>query len=935
MAVVSRTVSIMPLSVEPLSSLALPPVQIRLLGGISVRVKGKECVGELQRQTAHLLALLVLGKKSDVLVVQDLLWPDHDTKEEGDKKRDTNFRQHWMHLTKVLHQEDIVCLQKHLGQVWLDEALVWTDVWELERNVTKHVDVLNLYQGELLPHCTELWAVRHRQTLKLRAMFLLKKQILWAEQRGDVELAFELVEQAQSLLPDETELVAKSWQYRRQMGRQSEVLAEAEAIDKDTEATDAMHELARRWLCLLTPPVVALALEPLNPLPVPLPLSSLLGREDTLEALLGALLHPHAFITLYGEGGIGKTRLALAATDALATVFTGGIVFVDLTQIAVPSEGSILLRDNPLSQVWQHIALALGMPHALHSSDIIRTLTTRPILLVLDNAEHVHHALREAVSTLRAECTRLHVLVTSREPLRLIGERLFPLSPLPLEIAQELFWVRAPKMRPTMLTPAEQDALDSICAFVGHLPLGIELAAMTLEQHQSIVSLKESLLASAWNVRSTLSDPREQERFQNLEKTIAWSYQLRTLEEQQTFRSLAVFLGNAPPEALAFVCNKTTQETNVLLDRLVDVSLVKQRGNFVLAPPLRQFAQERLQQHQEYREAQARHALWYKNLVTATPPPSLDVLEANRSNTEQAMRFYVSQKDYISAQSMGVILGRFWHRHGSVPVGYELLCAALDYAEPFTEDDNTIEVLLGAGNLAYAMRLPEANKFFERALALSQIGQDSKQEARARGSLGLAAMNAKDFNAAETHFAEAQRLFGQHNDVINLDRTHSNLVLSIIEQGKHDVARQLCQEHIQTMRERGNEDALIAALNHAAYLYGRCEDMSSVHAILQEVLPLATSHQHWRGMLQSLCHAINLVSPENDPERVAMLLGILHFQTAQHGQVLPPDVVQAQARLFNAVEKFLGSTRLQVLSEKGAKMPLPEMVNFVLAGSTS
>jgi hypothetical protein len=122
-------------------------------------------------------------------------------------------------------------------------------------------------------------------------------------------------------------------------------------------------------------------------------------------------------------------------------------------------------------------------------------------------------------------------------------------------------------------------------------------------------------------------------------------------------------------------------------------------------------------------------------------------------------------------------------------------------------------------------------------------------------------------------------------------------------------------------------------LNNAAYLYGQCEDTQSVRTILQEVLPLTASHQHWRGMLQALCHAINLVPVQDDPERVAILLGILQHQTQTHGQVLPPNALQEKERLLSEVEMVLGSVRLQSLGETGAKMPLFEMVNFVLAES--
>jgi predicted ATPase/DNA-binding XRE family transcriptional regulator len=322
---------------------------------------------------------------------------------------------------------------------------------------------------------------------------------------------------------------------------------------------------------------------PLDPGPgvLPAPLTALLGRAREVEEVSALLLREEVrLLTLTGPGGVGKTRLALQVVGSLSEHMAGGVTFVDLTP----------LRDARL--VPHAIAQALGLAERGGQrllEALVAYLQARPMLLLLDNAEHILEAVAE-VAALRAACPALRLLVTSRVALRVQGEQVYPVPPLALPTTGEvtspegleqvaaaaLFVQRARAVRPDFaLTEVNAAAVAAICARLDGLPLAIELAAVRVESLTAggiAARLDDSFRLLTGGARDALP------RHRTLRAALDWSYDLLSPPEQQLLERLVVFAGGWTLPAAEVICTGGAVEDQAMLDllsELVHKSLVQ------------------------------------------------------------------------------------------------------------------------------------------------------------------------------------------------------------------------------------------------------------------------------------------------------------------------------------------------------------------------
>ncbi len=267
---------------------------------------------------------------------------------------------------------------------------------------------------------------------------------------------------------------------------------------------------------------------------VPVPTTSLVGRDDELAAL-SALLSGSGLVTLTGPAGAGKTRLALAAVQA----WPGEARLVDLTSATADDAAALIAAGLGIGYEVSDLAAAARV-----------ALAGRSLLLVADNCEHVLAAAGAVLGPLVSAVTGLRVLATSREPLGAGGERLFPVGPLGLPAGQspaevqasaagQLFLDRARAASPGFrLDEASAPHVAGICAQLDGLPLAIELAAArvrTLDAAELAEGLRNRL--------GVLERPGHAGRHESLASAIGWSWRLLSDAERSLLRRLAALPG--------------------------------------------------------------------------------------------------------------------------------------------------------------------------------------------------------------------------------------------------------------------------------------------------------------------------------------------------------------------------------------------------------
>jgi predicted ATPase len=395
-----------------------------------------------------------------------------------------------------------------------------------------------------------------------------------------------------------------------------------------------------------------------GPRPLPAGTTSLVGREQAIGEVAALVTDPQVrLVTLTGPGGVGKTRLALAAGGRLRDGFGGGVAFVPLAAVTDPG------------QVLAGIARAVGAGQSGMGAPVqalAELFWDDAWLLILDNLEQVAGVAPD-LGELLARCPGVAILATSRMVLGLRAEREYPVPPLPLpakpatasleEIAASpavaLFVDRARAVRPGFaLTPGNAAAVAEICRRLEGLPLAIELAAARIRLLDP-AALRDRLARSLDALGTGAVDlPGRQ---QTLRATVEWSVGLLTDAERSLLEVAAVFTDGWTVEAAATVAGLGEDQALELTEALARHSLVQldstsdgQRCRML--ETVRVFVAERLAARADAAEVRRCHAGYYRALAGQAEPHLrgagqtewLDRLQAEAGNLAAAVAWYLS-----------------------------------------------------------------------------------------------------------------------------------------------------------------------------------------------------------------------------------------------------------------------------------------------------
>jgi predicted ATPase/class 3 adenylate cyclase len=455
---------------------------------------------------------------------------------------------------------------------------------------------------------------------------------------------------------------------------------------KDLSGPHHLYQLQVEGLPADFPPLKTLENRPTN---LPAQPNALIGRGEELEETEALLSRADVrLLTLTGAGGAGKTRIALHLAANLVERFSDGVFFVSLAPV----------RDWEL--VLPTIAQTLGLreqPGEPLTKTLTEFLREKQLLLVLDNFEQVV-AAAPPLAGLLAEAPALALVVTSRTPLHLSGERTYPVPPLALPDPQRLpqttalanyesvhlFVERAQAATPEFaLTDENARTVAEICIRLDGLPLAIELAAprvRTLPPPALLRRLDQRLGLLTGGAQDV------EERQRTLRATIEWSHELLVDEERELFARLGVFIGGCRLEAAEAVCDAEGEFGLDLLDSLeslVEKSLLRQKADpdgeprFWMLETIREFALEACAESGGLAGARWRHATYFLSVAeridlesrTGEQASLFAQLELENANLRAAVEWARDTEDGDLLLRLATALWSFWAIRGHVAEG--------------------------------------------------------------------------------------------------------------------------------------------------------------------------------------------------------------------------------------------------------------------------
>lgn len=953
-------------------------VEIRLLGQFTVQVAGAP-VELTARPAQSLLAYLLLNPVAHRRErLAGLLWPDSS---ETNARR--NLRQALWQIRRALgEQADALLLIDEVTIAFNPAADYWLDVECVAQPVEEAgtaddlMRAVTVYTGELLPGFYDDWVQLERERLQAqfeRKLTLLLERLVAAQRWADVlhwgerwialgytpEPAYRALMMAHAGLGD---MASVAETYRR--------VVEALERDLDVEPstqTRALYERLRTGDGApppLAPPAPTPVAAPSHNLPVPL--TSFIGRAQEITEI-HRLLAPCEgerpgegvrLLTLTGPGGTGKTRLALQAAAPLTDAFPDGIWLVELAMVADP----VL--------VTQTLAALLGVREE-PSYPLIRALTTqlrtKKMLLVLDNCEHLIETCAQLVETLLRACPNLKILVTSRETLGVMGERILRVpslqlpdlyTTLPLHDLAEceairLFVDRAVTVNPTFtLNAANAAAVTQICRQLDGVPLAIELAAARVRAmmpEQIAARLDDRFRLLTGGSRTAL--PRQQ----TLRATIDWSWDLLSAPEQTLLRRLAVFLGGWTLEAAEAVCGDvraqwasandelhttttaplvtrnaeliTSADVLELLTHLVEKSLVvveEQTGGarYLLLETLRQYAREKLLEAGDAEAVRTRHLAFFVQLAEEIEPKLrigdqliwLARLDLEHDNLRAALKWATGSTALEAGLRLAGSLARFWYLRGFWKEGREWLRGLLAQASveatlPDPLARAKARALAGAGWLADAdgSEVP----FYAESLALSRQVGDRWGEAFALRGLVIISSNLTDLEHATAHLQESLALFRALDDPWGLGLVFFGLGWIAISRDKIDDAGRHWEAALGHFRQAGDRWGISVALGSLGYLARLQGRYPEAAELTNESLELFRQLGDKAGISYSLIRLGNLAWRRGDySEAMALLQESLKIQRERNNQEGILAALQSQALVACFQSNFALATNL-------------------------
>jgi non-specific serine/threonine protein kinase len=875
-----------------------PSLKLCLFGPCSIEVDGQPRPLPRLKKSLWLLALLALRQGKDVPRewIAQTLWPDSEPAHAFASLRHAlanDLRPALAHAASRLRSPNpaTLCLDP---EVWVDVHIF--DAASAEGSPSALAEAVALYRGPLLEGCLEEWALLERTSREEgfhTALERLAGEAMASRQPAEASsLLRRLIASSplrESAYATLMQALAASGESAgvKQVYRDLRLLLHQELNAEPDPSTTALYEQLRQEARARAESTVrhlpALPLRddvrsPARRLPVPL--TRLIGRERDIEAVTARFTQGR-MVTLTGSGGVGKTRLSIAVAETMATEFASGVWFVELAALSDPAQVA-----SAVAQTLQ----VREQPGQRIEETLTQALSSRSLLLVMDNCEHLLGACCGLARELLSGCAGLRVLATSRQALGLVGEWVYrvpsletPPPPEPAgsrpdkEVASHLLEYEAVQLfveraaaQSTMLKLSTPQVVSvaAICRELEGIPLAIEMAAArarSLSVEEIRARLGDRLVLLRSGDRSVLA------RHQTLRATLDWSYGLLAREERVLLSRLSVFAGGWTLEAAEAVCctdeGESSREWGVakanaegasldsiapqappllptaycllpsdaldLLTSLMDKSLVQAevqegRMRYRLLETIRQYGQDRLRERGEEVAIRDRHLRYFMELATLRETTCHDKLPAEWK--EYAHRMQIEIDNLHAALQWGLQQAGKWGDKEPVEPSEvepsEMEGAVLRFATSLCR----FWCLIGYSSAGWA--------YLKDALRREEAMGPNRERAEVLQAAGVLALNQGDHEASRVLLEQSLALVRELGDPQGMNWPLDNLGELAYAQGDYGTARALYEQRLALCRALGDRWYINNSLSALGMVVRDQGDYATARALLEESMAI-------------------------------------------------------------------------------------------------